>query len=242
MLSQFKKLMLLTPVILMGCGGDIVGDYVPPHACEENTGVSIREPTSDISYSVSTDHVTIQGVTWVDKHYYDCFPCTPDLSQIKVIVANTANGYSDEAYDWLYLGILGYTHYWYEYVPVNPGVNRINATLYFMEQKDGFDCIDINYVPDVIPPSIPANVLTQELSSTEIRVTWDASSDNAVTDDASVRYRVYRDGLYIYTVDETYTENSGLNHGQTYCYVISAIDTAGNESLQSAPSCSTTLP
>jgi len=235
-------------VLLAGCGDDIAGDYVPPHVCDENTGVTIREPSRDdtysagIAYSVSIDHVTIQGVTWADKHYSDCFPCTPDLTQIQVIVANTANGYSDESYDWLNLGIMGYTHYWYEYVPLNPGVNRINATLYFMDQKDGFDCIDINYVPDVIPPSIPANVLTQTLSPTEIKISWDDSTDNACTDDASIRYRVYRDDIHEYTADESSTIDAGLTPNQTYCYAVSAIDTADNESLQSAPSCSTTLP
>ena len=234
---------ILIVLSLTGCFLD--DDDIPPnqrHPCEEDVGVWIREPTSDIAFSVSKESLSLYGLTWVDKYWYDCYPCEPDLDLVRVMVTNETTGDVSEAYDWLRHGIFGYSHYWSDYVTLTPGLNRINVRLYYMDVEDGYDCIAITYEPDIVPPSIPADLITEVISSSEIKLDWSASTDDATTDDASIRYRIYRDGVYLYTVSETYKTNSLLDPDQTYCYTVSAIDTADNESLQSNISCSTTFP
>ena len=237
---------ILTILIILSFSGCFLDDEdISPnqrHPCEEDMGVWIREPTSDIEYSVSKDPVRLYGITAVEKHWYDCFPCEPDLDLVRVMVANETTGDITEANEWLRLGILGYTHYWDDYVTLTPGLNNINATLYYNNVKDGYDCIAITYIQDVVPPSIPADLITEAISSSEITLNWLASTDDATTDDASIRYRIYQDGVYLYTVSERSNTNSGLNADRAYCYTVSAIDTASNESLQSNISCSTTFP
>ena len=239
---------VLVIIVLLGVlstigsgGGDSGDDTGQRHPCDDNWGVSIQEPTYDISYSVSTDSLYIYGATWVDKHWYDCFPCVPVLSVVKVIVTNETTGEISEAYDWLRLTIVGYIHYWNDNIALDPGTNNINVRLYYNNTEDGYDCIAVNYVPDSVPPSIPTGVATNVLSPSEIELNWDASTDNATTDDASVRYKLYRDGMYVKTASTTYATDSGLNPGTQYCYTITAIDTANNESPQSNPACATTL-
>jgi chitodextrinase len=84
------------------------------------------------------------------------------------------------------------------------------------------------------PPAAPSG-LRGSGSQIKIGLNWTASAGAAA-------YNVYRDGVLTGTVQITFFLDSGLNTSTQYCYTVSAVDAAGNESPASAPACITTLP
>ena len=84
--------------------------------------------------------------------------------------------------------------------------------------------------PDTTPPSVPAGLTANAVSSSEIDLTWSASSDNV----GVVGYQVYRDGVEIGTTASPDYADTGLAANTSHRYTISAYDAAGNVSAQSA--------
>ena len=136
-----------------------------------------------------------------------------------------------------------YKHTWGTWwVVVLEGDNLIKVTAAYEDSTQiGVGCITVRYVPDVIAPSIPGNFTATAISAAKIDLSWESSTDNATTDDASIRYEIYRDGSYMHTVAETSMSDKGLNPGTQYCYSLTATDTANNESQHSPEVCVTTL-
>lgn len=94
-------------------------------------------------------------------------------------------------------------------------------------------------VADTTAPTTPANLNATAVSSTQINLTWSASSDNV----AVSGYRVYRGGALLVTLGNvtSYQNNTGLSGSTTYSYTVQAIDAAGNASAQSVADTATTL-
>lgn len=86
------------------------------------------------------------------------------------------------------------------------------------------------------PPSTPTNLKATAVSSSQIDLSWTASTDNV----GVAGYKVYRDGVYLESIAGTSYSDTGLNPSTSYCYTVSAYDAAGNESPQSAQACATT--
>lgn len=86
---------------------------------------------------------------------------------------------------------------------------------------------------DTIAPSTPGNVRVVADSETSVNIAWQASTDNV----AVAGYRIYRDSTLLKMVASTSTADTGLVTGVSYCYEVSAIDAAGNESLRSTSHC-----
>ena len=86
---------------------------------------------------------------------------------------------------------------------------------------------------DTTPPSDPSSLFVKAISSNQIDVSWNASSDEV----AVAGYKVYRNGIPIKSVTTTSTSNTGLSPDTLYCYTVSAFDAAGNESGQSSQEC-----
>src|SRR5207248_1872202 len=99
--------------------------------------------------------------------------------------------------------------------------------------------------PDTTPPSVPTGLRATAVSSSQINLSWTASSDNVGVSG----YRVFRDGAQIATTSATSFPNTGLSPSTTYSYTVAAFDAAGKLAAQhssatatsSAPSPSTTL-
>ena len=89
---------------------------------------------------------------------------------------------------------------------------------------------------DIMPPSIPQNVTATASSSSEIRLTWTASTDNS----GVTGYKIYRNGTDAFSSATTSATDSSLVPTTQYCYTVSAVDAAGNESTTSASICATT--
>ena len=97
--------------------------------------------------------------------------------------------------------------------------------------------------PDTLPPSVPGSLVASASSSTEIDLSWSASTDNV----GVTGYRVYRstDGT-TYALAGTTTSTGfadlGLAAGVTYWYRVTAVDAAGNESSPASASARTPAP
>lgn len=90
---------------------------------------------------------------------------------------------------------------------------------------------------DSAPPSIPANLKASVISSSQINLSWNASTDNV----GVVGYKIYRNGSVKSTSVGTSFQDTGLSAATTYTYRVSAFDLAGNESSQSTAVSATTL-
>ena len=90
--------------------------------------------------------------------------------------------------------------------------------------------------PDTTPPSIPQNVNASAVSSSEINISWEASTDNI----GVVQYQLYRDSVLVATVADTSFTDTGLAAATEYAYTVAASDAAGNNSGLSDPAYATT--
>ncbi|HEY8507282.1 MAG TPA: malectin domain-containing carbohydrate-binding protein [Steroidobacteraceae bacterium] len=87
--------------------------------------------------------------------------------------------------------------------------------------------------PDTTPPSVPTGLTATPVSTTQINLSWNVSSD---TGTGVAGYRIYRDGVLIGTSSTNSFSDTGLTPATQYSYRVSAIDgaTPPNESAQSA--------
>jgi glucose/arabinose dehydrogenase/chitodextrinase len=92
--------------------------------------------------------------------------------------------------------------------------------------------------PDTTPPSKPTGLTATPTSTSQINLTWDAS-----TDDVGVAgYKVFRNGTQIATPTTTSYNDTGRTPNTTYDYTVSANDAAGNDSPMSDVVSATTRP
>ncbi len=89
---------------------------------------------------------------------------------------------------------------------------------------------------DTTAPSVPVGLVATAVSSTQINLSWTASTDNV----AVTGYKVYRGGSLRTSVTGTSYSNTSLTANTTYSYTVLAYDAAGNVSAQSAPVSATT--
>jgi chitodextrinase len=90
-------------------------------------------------------------------------------------------------------------------------------------------------VVDTDPPPVPTGLTATAVSASRIDLSWSASTD-------AVGYKIYRNGVYSYDrFGATTLEDINLTADTTYTYTVTAYDSAGNESAQSAPATATTL-
>jgi chitodextrinase len=93
-------------------------------------------------------------------------------------------------------------------------------------------------IGDISPPRAPANLVATAVSSSQINLTWSAS-----TDDVGVTgYEVWQGATLVATVTGTSYNDSGLTAGKLYVYTVKAYDDAGNISAASAPAAAQTIP
>jgi hypothetical protein len=90
---------------------------------------------------------------------------------------------------------------------------------------------------DTAPPSVPANLSASAVSSSQINLSWTASTDDV----AVTGYKIYRNGSQIGTGESTSYSDTNLSPSTAYAYTVSAYDAAGNNSAQSAAASATTL-
>ncbi|WP_435166722.1 fibronectin type III domain-containing protein [Paenibacillus glycanilyticus] len=92
-------------------------------------------------------------------------------------------------------------------------------------------------VPDTTAPSTPTNAAATSVSSSQINLSWTASTDNA----GVIGYNVYRNGVLAGSTTGTTYSDTGLSASTSYSYTVKAKDAAGNESAASGTVSATTL-
>jgi chitodextrinase len=90
---------------------------------------------------------------------------------------------------------------------------------------------------DTKPPTSPTNLKATAVSSSQINLSWNASTDNV----GVAGYRIYRNGgtTPIATVTTTSYGDSGLNANTNYTYNVVAVDTSNLPSTPAAASATT---
>lgn len=94
-----------------------------------------------------------------------------------------------------------------------------------------------NSTSDATSPTAPKITAANVISSSQINLSWAASTDNV----GVAGYTVFRDGVKIATVTGTTYSDTGLAPSTIYTYNVSAYDAAGNNSSKSAVKSATTL-
>lgn len=97
--------------------------------------------------------------------------------------------------------------------------------------------INVTTLADDQKPTVPTNLVGNAVSTTEISLSWTASTDNV----GVTGYRIYRNGTLLKELSVTSYNDTGLTMGTQYFYTVSAYDVDGNESAQSAVAQVTTL-
>ena len=90
---------------------------------------------------------------------------------------------------------------------------------------------------DHTAPTTPTGLATSPVSSTRIDVAWEPSTDNVHV----TGYKVFRNGSQIHLATATSASDISLMPSTQYCYAVSAIDSAGNESEKSQQVCQSTM-
>jgi len=92
--------------------------------------------------------------------------------------------------------------------------------------------------PDTSPPTAPANLVATAISSSQINLSWTASTDNI----GVTGYDVYNgNNIKIATVTTTSYGDTGLAASTPYSYYVKAFDAAGNNSAASNTASATTF-
>ncbi len=108
-------------------------------------------------------------------------------------------------------------------------VRAINGAT--LASGDSNAAVAVTPVPtDTQPPSTPANLAVDAITTTSVHLGWDAATDNI----GVTAYRVYRGGALLVTLAGTSHDDTGLTPATNYSYRVSALDAAGNESALSA--------
>ncbi|MFC1414036.1 glycoside hydrolase family 48 protein [Streptacidiphilus sp. N1-12] len=83
---------------------------------------------------------------------------------------------------------------------------------------------------DTTPPSVPTGLVSSNVTSSSVTLTWTASTDNV----AVTGYSVYRGSTKVATVTGPAYTDTGLTAATAYSYTVTAQDAAGNTSAASA--------
>ena len=102
-------------------------------------------------------------------------------------------------------------------------VNRITES---NESNNTFSTSLTVAAPDTTPPSTPAGLTATAVSSSQINLSWTASTDNV----GVTGYKIFRDGVQVGTSATNSFSNTGLAASTVYSYTVSANDAAGNNS------------
>jgi chitodextrinase len=98
--------------------------------------------------------------------------------------------------------------------------------------------IQTQAVPDTTPPTTPTGLSATAISSSQVNLSWNASSDNVGVGG----YEVLRDGAQIATSSTASYSDTSVQPNSSYTYRIVAYDAAGNTSNESDPDSVTTPP
>jgi subtilisin family serine protease/fibronectin type 3 domain-containing protein len=182
-------------------GGDALtvtvanGDITPPTAPTNLTAQTVTPSKVALHWNPSTDNVKVTGY-WVIRNGVTVGSVTGTSSTDTAVSANTQYAYYILAVD------------------AAGNVSGPSNTLIVTTPSP----------PDKTPPTIPTGLIGTAIGSTQINLTWQASTDNV----GVTGYSVYRNGKPIANVGTTSFGDTGLYPSTRYSYHVRAYDGAGN--------------
>ena len=163
----------------------------------------------DLSWSPATDNVGVQG--------YLVYRNGVQIASV------TGTAYQDS-------GLKAATSYSYQVVAFDGAGNHSPASAAISTTTFA--------APDTTAPSVPSGLGATVLSSSQVSLSWKASTDNV----GVTGYRVYRNGLAVASTAVTSWLDAQLSPATSYSYSVAAYDAAGNSSAQSAAVAKRTWP
>jgi len=164
------------------------------------SGTGVTTTRIDLSWNASTDNVGVTG-----------YEIRRDGGLIATVTGTT---YSDT-------GLTANTSYSYT-VAARDAAGNVSA-------ESGAAVASTLAVPDTEAPTVPDGLTGNAISSSQIDLNWNASTDNIGVSD----YQVRRDGALIGTVPGTSLSDRGLSADTDYSYTVAARDHSGNVSAES---------
>jgi len=192
------------------------------------TTLSVDTTPPAISAVNSTASLTAAAITWITDESADSKALYGTVSG--AYTSSTSTPALTTSHSLSVSGLTASTTYYYVLVSADTSGNAATTS----EQA-----FTTSAVPDTTPPSIPTGLSAAAVSSSEIDLSWSASTDaNGVAG-----YSIYRNGMQIGTSTLTaYSDATGLSAFTQYSYTVSAYDTANNMSAQSSSASTSTLP
>jgi acid phosphatase type 7 len=187
-------------------------DTTPPSSPTNVIATPLSSNRIDVAWTASTDNV---GVLEYTVYREGAFLAT--------VSANTTH-FADA-------GVAPATGYTYTVDARDAALNRSQVSLPATATTPG--------APDTTPPTAPATLNVQAVTSTRVDLTWSGSTDNV----GVTGYTIYRSGTAIANVGGgtlTYADTTASS-SSTYTYEVDAFDAAANHSARS-PSATVTTP
>ncbi len=196
-----------------GGGGDTQAPTVPAGLSAQ----AISSSQINLSWTASTDNVGVTGY-----RIYRCLGsnCTPTTQ----IATSATTSYSNT-------GLSASTAYTYR-------VSAYDAAGNVSSQSSSSSATTSSGGGggDTQAPTVPTGLSAQVVSSSQINLSWTASTDNV----GVTGYRIYLNGALIDTSATNSYSDIGLSASTAYTYTVSAYDAAGNASSQSGSASATT--
>lgn len=183
------------------------GDTAAPSVPSGVSATANAATKVTVSWNASTDNTGVTGY-WVTRNGQPLAQVTTGVQYVdQTVLPNTAYSYKVSAYD-----------------------AAGNTSAMSAEAK-----VTTPNVPDTQAPSTPVGLQAVPVSSTQINLTWNASTDNV----AVAAYDVYRSvgtgsASKIASVTTPSYGDTGLTPSTSYTYYVTARDAAGNVSQNSA--------
>ncbi len=195
-------------------------------ACATTLGTVPTPPSGLAAVAVSSSQVNL---TWQDNSSNETgFMVQRGSSsggpwtQIGIVGANVTSC--------AHTGLTASTTYFYRVCAYNGAGNSVYSSV---------TSATTSAAPDTTAPSVPGGVIVSATSTSQVSVSWNASTDTGGSGLAG--YHVYRDGTQVTTTTGASYADSGLSASSLYCYTVVAYDNAGNNSSPSSQACATTM-
>ena len=187
----------------------VPSDTLPPSVPQNLTATAASSTQVDLAWNVSTD---LGGGAVAGYRVY---------RNGVLVTAVTVNSYSDT-------GLTANTLYSYSVSAYDDAVPPNESS-----QSSPVN-VTTPVPPDTLPPSVPQNLTATAASSTQVNLSWNASTDAG--GGVVAGYTVFRNGVEVTSVAGTSYNDTGLTANTTYSYTVLAFDDAvpANESAQSS--------
>ncbi len=215
--AQYWVMNPSTPNSFKYIGGPANGTLV------HGNGNWIQNPANlDDQWAVFTNYGTLQsGYSWLSPNGI----VFVNLNGDRRLLGHSYNTSSDYgSYSFVKTSSDG------KYVMFTSNMNGSGRTDVFLAEMPTLESYQQIPVPDTTPPSIPTGLLVTAISSSQINLSWTASTDVV----GVTGYKIFHSGVQIGTSATSSFSSTGLSPSTSYTYVVSAFDAAGNVSAQSA--------